>query len=1067
MLTKTFLTHLLPARIAEALRRVQNQIWQPVSVTISVTQTQSFRKHRRASELSAADFSPVPSESFHWGPKYAQRWFKLRLPESMAGDRTWYLSWEDQAEATVYVEGVPYSGLDVAHRRCPLPAGIAEVLVECACVRTGIWIPDSGPALDEEGSRYSPPRLWTRDDVAWGVYHDLKVLLDVLDAEHRDWQPPQPGPTPKAMTDPVRFTPPAFRASPLFRRWCARLDEAIDVFDQHGLEAFATELRALYAAHPAERESLRAVLTGHAHIDLVWLWPERVGEFKAVHTWATQARLLEAYPEFRFGYSQPASYEAVERRAPVLHARVKELIAAGRWEATGASYVESDTQMPCGEALLRSLRLGQEAFIRLRGTPASVFWLPDVFGYSGCLPQLLSGLGVRGFFTTKLAWSVVNRFPHSSFRWRGPDGAEVVAQIELINGYNETLDAKRLRESALHHQQAAVHPEFLVPAGYGDGGGGTTEEMCERARRMSDLAGVPRTEWGSIEGFFERLSRVREQLPAVTGELMLEMHRGVFTTHGRLKAAFRGLERALQIQEAAHAAVGEGPVDAQAWRRLVFSQFHDYIPGSSIWEVYSEGIVELERLAEKALSETKAVLSRQDHGASQKASMRKARAREALIVANGEVVCEGSDAEAKTGAYQKNGSERGWFNPLPVARSWTDGERCLRLPPLSGGPVASLATVDAPPPVATASSLAGTRVQAEFSPSGGLSRLLVDGYEVALAGGGGHVLRAYRDQPAAFDAWDIDRNSLVVGVDATPDGAPVIEGNGVTASVAFPMRIAKESRITVRYRVVADEPVLRIEYDVDWRDPAMCLKAIFNTRYLGQMARFGAPYGSVCRGQWPGYNREEAQWEVPGSRWLILSDDSQSEGFALVTEAKYGFTVRDGAVGVSLLRSALVTEADLHPALRDEPNRPRYSDLERQSIRLAVGRFASDLPAESQPAVLADTLFTPCVAYAGSPKGTGLLGVDGAPSLVPAWAEPLADGRWLLRLHETLGRRGVAMVRLMPGWSACETVLGYPIFGDKDETPCWMEDELSLAYEPYKVCSVILSRELRPVRGAG
>jgi alpha-mannosidase len=205
-----------------------------------------------------------------------------------------------------------------------------------------------------------------------------------------------------------------------------------------------------------------------------------------------------------------------------------------------------------------------------------------------------------------------------------------------------------------------------------------------------------------------------------------------------------------------------------------------------------------------------------------------------------------------------------------------------------------------------------------------------------------------------------------------------------------------------------------VRYEIDWRDPLHWLKGIFSTEYRGREARYGAPFGSVLRGQWPGYAREEAQSEVPGSRWAVVSDDAQSEGLAIITEAKYGFTTRDGTVGVSLLRSALVTEAGDHPAIRATAGRPVHSDLGRHTIELALSRYAPDLPVHEQPAALADTLFTPCVPYAGETVSAGFERVEGVSSVVPAWAEPV-EGGWVLRLHETLGRRGTTHIVAAPG----------------------------------------------------
>jgi alpha-mannosidase len=999
MLPRTFLTQLIPPRIAEALRRIEARIWRFGEPIKAVQQTKSFTAHRTIESLTDADFAPVPEDGFSWGPKFAQRWFRLLLPQAdQSGPR--YLRWEDQAEATAYVDGVPYYGIDLAHRYCPLPEHVREVWVEAVCVKTGIWVTDSAEPITAAGSRYAFPRLVYRDDCAWQVYHDLRVLFDVMEAECMDYQPDAR----KAFVDPIRYSAPFFRATPLLRRWCARLDAAIDVLDASGLRAFQAELQQIYGAFPADASALRAVLTGHAHIDLVWLWPERVGEFKAVHSWATQTRLMELYPEFRFGYSQPASYAAVGRRAPALHAKVRDLIRAGRWEATGGAYVECDTQLPCGEGLVRALRCGQAEFAALRGTPSKVCWLPDVFGYSAVMPQLLRAFGIEGFFTTKLSWNAVNRLPHTSFRWRGMDGAAVAAHIVHLHDYNEAVDIRRLREDALHHQQAGVHPEFLVPTGYGDGGGGPTEEMCERARRIRDLAGAPRTEWGGIEEFFDRLSLIAPELPEVAGELLFELHRGVFTTHSTLKASFRALERSLQILEAVHVVRADGPVDEHLWRRLIFAQFHDYIPGSSIWEVYAEGVPELMQLAERAQ-----------------------RAARSALLGNSDV--------------------DGWFNPLPLPRTWIVGGVCYVLAPLQGGSSATLGRRAVTAPTATGLSLTSDRVRARLRDDGGLAQLTIDGCDVALAGEG-HRLSAYSDHPAKFEAWDVDRPSLVTGWPARLVGGPVVETGGLTAGLTFHYAIGERSTISVTYSVSAAEQVLRLDYQVDWQDPELWLKAILSTRYLGREARFGAPFGSVLRNQWPGHTREEAQWEVPGSRWMAVMDDAQAEGLAIMTEAKYGFTVRDGIVGVSLLRSALVTGADEHPEIRETPNRPRYSDLGPHRIRLALGRFTRDSSVESQPAALADVLFTPCLPYAGAALNAGFLGIFDAPSLVPAWAEPGEDGSWTLRLHETLGRFGRARLLFDSGWQVAQVGLAEP------RAESWTSGEIHIDFDPYQIVSI-------------
>jgi alpha-mannosidase len=272
--------------------------------------------------------------------------------------------------------------------------------------------------------------------------------------------------------------------------------------------------------------------------------------------------------------------------------------------------------------------------------------------------------------------------------------------------------------------------------------------------------------------------------------------------------------------------------------------------------------------------------------------------------------------------------------------------------------------------------------------------------------------------------------------------------------VSFDYEIAKASRVTVIYSLRAGESVLRMRYQVDWHDPLHWLKGIFSSEYRGRKARYGAPFGSVLRGQWPGYPREEAQWEVPGSRWMVVCDDAQSEGLAIISEAKYGFTTREGVVGVSLLRSALVTEANDHPKIRVTPDRPIHSDLGCHTIDLALGRYASDLPVIEHPAALADTLFTPCVPYAGEVVSAGLASQTGLSSLVPAWAEPVEGGGWVLRLHETVGRRGQARIGVAAGAKGGPVdMLGRPLADAKVTT-----GEVALSVTPYQVRSVKFER---------
>jgi len=1034
MLPPNPLLQLVPSRVLGAVERVEKLIWQPVG-PLWAEATSASPIYRPLAEAQSEKRRLLRAPHY-WGKLFDQRWVRIQIPTVgvIAANRPLFLQWRDQGEATLYVEGVPHYGFDVAHRHCPLPRGAREIWLECLCVRSAIWHPDASAGLDREGSRCEGAWLVARDEQAWRVYHDLNVLAELMTEERKANFPTQ------HTFDRFRHQTPVEQVTVLYRRLLRLLDEAVDAFDSGGLDALEGKLRLAYRDLRTDPLALDAVLTGHAHIDLVWLWPERVGEAKAVHSFATADRLMDLYPEFRFAYSQTASYAAVARRAPGLHRRVMRRIGQKRWEATGALEVESDTMLPCGEALARSFLLGQDAFTKLRGSPSRLLWLPDVFGYSGCLPQLMRQCGVDYFFTTKMTWGAVTKFPHSSFVWRGDDGSEVVAHIVSQSvGYNGKTTLAELKDHALGHRQSDIHREFLAPTGWGDGGGGPTEEMCERARRMADLASLPRVKWGGVEPFFDRLARLRAKLPAYQGECYLEYHRGVFTTHGNVKAAFRGLERALQVQEAAACATGTGPIDAQAWRRLVFAQFHDYIPGSSVPDVYREGVAEHRKLAVEAEGAARRLLS--DVG-SQLAG-----------------ASPGLKKDARASTQPTN--EPCLFNPTPFAR--TEQVRVggktltVHLPPLTGLPLKECTVKTHLRSRASRRTLDNGLVSARFGADGCLQAMVIAGHGLQLKEGAG-ALWVYPEKPALFDAWDIDRQALSLGKRL---GRPVsAKAKSTTHEATFTAtwRVGAKSRVVVRYALRPGESWLRMDISADWHEPHTLLKLAFPTRYAGRSARFGAPFGSVLRSQQPGKPQDEAMWEVPGSRWAAVTDEGEHDGLFVATEAKYGFSVRDGALGVSLLRTVPVTGFDqkhaaayTHSLLRD-PSAPRLADLGDHEIKLAVGRYDTWAPREQHPAALADTLFTPLVPYRGRAVDCGLRGMSGALSLQPCWAKPLGRGRWLLRLHETLGRRGAVQLDLAPGWSARHT--------DLSEKPGARLPDGKVPFKPYEVLSVILDRHL-------
>jgi alpha-mannosidase len=1000
-------------RIKSAEERVKRLIWKKVA-DLPVAFGGNTEQHHTHAVTADLTFKPV-SLPFAWGRLFDQGWFQITLPAKLPAPRSsLYLRWNDQGEGTLYVDGLPHYGFDVAHRHCLLPKG-KVFHIESLALQSAIWHP-AATGMSDEGSVLGEASLCTRDELAWKVYHDLAVLIDLLDEEMKINFPLK-----KPSASGVGYQLPVENVTPFYRRLLRILDDAVNALDFGGLPAMDRELAKAFAAFKGQGLPITATLTGHAHIDLVWLWPERVGEYKAVHTFSTMNRLMDAYPEFRFGYSQPASYAAVEQRAPWLHQQVQKRIAQKKWEAVGATEVESDTLMACGEALARSFTVGQARYRRLQGSPSRVLWIPDVFGYSGCLPQIMKQTGVDYFFTTKLGWCNINKFPYSSFLWRGLDGSEVLVHISQDNGYNQTASTTEIKTGALAYRQSDVHDDYLCPTGYGDGGGGVTEEMCERARRLADIATMPRVRWGRIDDFFDRLNQTRAKLPAFQGELYLEYHRGVLTTHGNLKSTFRAAERALQTWEAVRCATGAGPIDEKAWQRVIFSQFHDYIPGSSIAEVYAEGLPELARIAADSLASAATELA----------------------------TATKSPADCV-------------FNPLPYQRPHLvriGGEtRAVLLPALGGAPIAQLARLKPAGPLkATAKTLRSARVQAAFDGEGRVTQLVIDGQPIAQKAPL-NTLAVYADQPHMFDAWELDRQTLAQGrLVRTKAKVADITTTDLEATVVFEKQITAKSSVIIRYRLDAFLPVLHIEYDFDWQDGGHLVKALFPTEYHGQNVRYGSPFGSVLRSQHPGRPRDEAQFEVAGSRYAAVSDDAELAGLAVITESKYGFSCREGELGVSLLKSAFITGEEIQhqrifpaPIRRQQPASP-YSDIGRQTVRLALGFHHLSGPREESAAALADILYTPPVAYRGAAHASPFLGLEGGETLLPTWAKPVDKHTWILRLNEIVGQRGEVRIALAEGWTAIPVNLS-------EEPTQGAHPVTKLRYKPYDLLSLKISR---------
>lgn len=849
--------------------------------------------------------------------------------------------------------------------------------------------------------------LQRKNELAYAVYHDLSMLIEWV--EYMYEKEGIPLNTENGYYQPLVTVPPSLR------RMLHLLNQACDVFDRtESLQSLREAFKSIYTLMTNEHSLTKICHVGHAHMDLVWLWPERVTYQKIIHTYSNVLQLMNKYPDFTFTMSQPPLYYHIQKRRPKLAEQIRQKINEGRWEFTGAAEVECDTQIPVGEGLVRCILYGQERIKAIRGRASDTVWIPDVFGYSQCLPQIFALAEVPNFFTTKILWSTITKFPHNSFNWIGPDGESSVLTHLGVTGYSGKCTLKEANQAVRNYQQADVHDEVLCPSGYGDGGGGPSEEQVERSLRLQRSFGgdMPSCRWGTVDSFFQRLSKTKDQLPVYRGELFLEYHRAVHTTQSDFKFNLRNCERALQTREALRVISGNYvPLDiADSWERYLFALFHDATPGSSIHSVYQELNAELKALAKRQYECATLEWPRQSADAHDSNSF--------LIInplawTRHAVVELPADMPYVDRPCVIHSIDEGVFD-LPVQ---VVGGKCYAIVKLKGLSAMPYEIVPVPKEAkgetrndtkATPTSLSNGIVHAEFDKFGQVCSMTVHGKPLLLQPDAAAQFTLHSDNPEAYDAWDMDHHVcwMKEGAIREPVTLKVVTCGPVASMLrSDPISIGSNSTMEIEYRLYSKQDTLHISCFVDWRECHKTLRYEIPTEYRGDVARFGAPFNFVDRSQLPQGHKEEAQWEVPASRWASVLNGNMTDGLSIITQAKYGFRAKLGQLSVTLLRSPTFPDAK--------------ADRGRHTIRFAISRHqnnyqlgGSDDDLLVPTAAKADELSEPIVLSrrAGSTfklVTQPIIQFEDLGTAVPSWVLPSTSrgnrGGFCIRLHEVSG----------------------------------------------------------------
>ncbi|MDB5082049.1 MAG: alpha-mannosidase [Chloroflexi bacterium] len=720
----------------------------------------------------------------------------------------------------------------------------------------------------------------------------------------------------------------------------------------------------LRASAPAHRP--RHIVTGHSHIDMAWLWPLWQTRRKASRTFSTVLKYMDEYPHYHYTQSQPQLYKYVKEDQPDLYRRIRERIAEGRWEPLGAMWIESDCNLTSGESLVRQFLYGQRFLEREFGRRSRVLWLPDAFGFSPALPQLMQGSGVDYFMTTKLSWSQVNRPPADTFWWEGLDGTRVLAhfvttpsQDDRWHTYNGNFNAPEIAGLWEEYRQKEHNSELLYLYGWGDGGGGPTYEMLERSVRWQDFPGLPTCEQGSAEAFFERLGdRVAEaeDLPGFYGELYLEYHQGTYTSQGWLKQANRQNEFLLREAEiySSWAALPGNPASeprlAEAWERLLLNQFHDILPGSSIGAVYEDSRRDQDFIRQTALEITGQALQQLVRNIPG----------QGWVIFNplswervGPILLEGLD-NLPTNLKESAGGQ-------PLLTQATPGGLLvsgLHLPPLgyitvkTGQEQATIPElkISLEPPF-----LENQYLRVEFDRQGEISSIFDKeaGREVVAPGTTLNRLTAYEDRPRRFSAWNIEP---YYREKATPllavSSIQVVEDGPVRATFEI-QRAYLNSTITQRISLWAGSRKLDFATEIDWQEKQILLKAIFPLNVHTAYATCDVAFGNFTRPTQPNTTWEQARYEVTAHKWVDLSEGDY--GVSLLNDSKYGHNLDRNTIGLTLLKSpdAPDPQADLghHSftySLYPHPGDWRQARTVHMAYDLNVGARTLPLPGQTE-----------------------------------------------------------------------------------------------------------------------
>lgn len=848
-------------------------------------------------EASKEEWKKFDAETDRWYGKDRHYWFRsfITVPDELDGCNMWLHirtqleDWDDgrNPQFLVFINKVPTQGLDINHLEIKLTNS----------AKAGEKIQVDLQAYT--GTLHSEFKLLTdleeRDEEIKDLYYDIQVPLWGLDRMDKD--------------DRIRIMLESV------------INETINLIDLRKIHSnlFYESIRKasdyirinLYENNEtAGFDDVIATCIGHTHIDVAWLWTVAQVRQKSCRSFATVLKLMEEYPGYKFMSSQPQLYEFVKERHPELYQRIKDRVSEGRWEPEGGMWVEADCNLTSGESLVRQFLVGKTFFKNEFGKDNEILWLPDAFGYSAALPQIMKKSGVNYFMTTKLAWNEFNKIPNDTFMWEGIDGTSVFtylittlgvgqAETSFFTTYNGMLHPDAIIGGWHRYQNKEINNDILISYGYGDGGGGPTRQMLETSKRMEKgIIGIPKVRQEFSKTFFDELyDKVKDnkRLPKWVGELYFEYHRGTLTSMGRNKKKNRKCEyRMMELELLSVLAEKTLPYPQKElddmWKIILRNQFHDILPGSAIREVYEVTDKEYTKIEHESVE----LLNK----------------RFDVITPDGNGIC----------VFNTLGFDRSDIVNLGDINfdAVTNGSEIFPVQETADGAISFIKGIPSKgylclektenPQKENPFEISDGKIKTPFydikiDKIGQFTSIydLEAQREILKEGEVGNELRVYEDKPLCFDNWNIDifyqEKSWPVDEDAKLEWT---EKGPVRASLKVTKKFL-DCEFVQYIRFYADDRRIDFETTIDWKLSQHLCKVHFPLDIHTDEAVFDIQFGNVTRKIHQNTSWDVAKFETCGHKWADMSENGY--GVSLLNDCKYGYSAIDKKLSLTLLKA--------------------------------------------------------------------------------------------------------------------------------------------------------------------